>query len=637
MCGITGWVDFEHSPDRDPEAARTLASMTATLARRGPDADGYWIGRSAAVGHRRLAVIDPVGGVQPMSARAGRTRSEPAEFGGFGGSGSSGAQVVLTFSGEVYNHHQLRAELSGLGHRFTTRSDTEVVLHAYLEWGQDCPERLHGMFAFAVWDEPRRRLVLIRDRLGVKPLFLARTATGAVFGSEPKSLLAHPQVPARVDAAGLRAAYSLLFDTGPTIWAGIEEVHPGTVVTVDATGLHRRTYWQITAGQHTGTTEATTDTVGRILAAAAHAQLEADVPLCSLLSGGLDSTVLTALLAGELAGESAGRPGAGPRLRSYAVDYADQAEAFTPDELRTGHDTPYAAQAGAFIGTEHATVVLDPHELLDPAHRAAVVQARDSPIGVGDMDTSLYLLFGRIREHSTVALSGEGADEVFGGYPWFHSPQAAAAATFPWLLVTGDAAAMPLEPGLAAELKIPEYRADTYATALAAVPHVSGESPAEHRSRELRHLSLTRWLRQLLHRKDRLSMARGLEVRVPYCDHDLVQYAYDVPWAMHCHDGREKSLLRAVGTGLAPEAVLWRAKNHYPATHHPAYTTGLQRAAAQALADPGSAVREIADLRALEPLLTVPPEQLGWGRRLSLERVVDLAVWLQLYRPELTL
>ncbi|MFB7473367.1 asparagine synthase (glutamine-hydrolyzing) [Kitasatospora sp. NPDC056184] len=608
MCGITGWVSF-HQDVR--HSAPVIEAMTATMTLRGPDAGGVWLGRHAALGHRRLAVIDIEGGAQPMPDR----HEEPG--------------AVLTYSGEVYNHHELRAELRARGHRFETRSDTEVVLRAYQEWGDALVDRLEGMYAFAVWDEREQRLLLVRDRLGVKPLFWAEIDGGLVFGSEPKALFAHPEVTPTVDADGLREAYSLLFNTGPTVWSGVREVHPGGLLVLDRSGVRERRYWELTARPHTEDLDATKERIGELVNRAARAQLEADVPLCSLLSGGLDSTIVTALVADEL------RLQEGPqaKLRSYAVDYSDQAEQFTGDVLRTGHDTPYAAEAGAFIGSEHSTVVLDPRTLLDLEHRRAVVVSRDSPIGVGDMDTSLYLLFGEIRKHSTVALSGEAADEVFGGYPWFHNPKALAAQTFPWLLVTGDEAAMPINPDLAAHLRIAEFRDDTYRSSLAAVPHVEGESAAEHRQREMQHLSLTRWLRQLLHRKDRLSMAQGLEVRVPYCDHRLVEYAFNTPWAMKNYDGREKSLLRAAGQGIAPDSVLWRPKNHYPATHHADYNSGLQRLAREALDAPH--VRDIADETVIKSSLDTPADQLEWGHRLRLERVVDLALWLDHHRPAL--
>ncbi|MEU6367822.1 asparagine synthase (glutamine-hydrolyzing) [Streptomyces sp. NPDC046931] len=608
MCGITGWASF-HLDARTQ--APVIEAMTGTLTPRGPDTGGVWLGERVAIGHRRLAVIDPAGGVQPMTDRPERP------------------DLVLTYSGEVYNHHELRSRLRALGHEFRTRSDTEVVLRAYAEWGEDVARHLEGMFAFAVWDERAQRLVLVRDRLGVKPLFWSVVDGGLAFASEPKALFAHPEIRPRVDADGLREAYSLLFNTGPTVWSGVREVEPGGLLVLDRDGIRERRYWQLEAGAHTDDRETTVERTRQLVGAAARSQLEADVPVCSLLSGGIDSTVLTALLADELRL----REGPGARLRSYAVDYSDQAEQFTGDVLRTGHDTPYAAEAGAFIGTDHSTVVLDPRALLDPEHRKAVVVARDSPIGVGDMDTSLYLLFGEIRRHSTVALSGEAADEVFGGYPWFHSPQALAARTFPWLLVTGDEAAMPLNPEL--DLRIGEFRDDTYRSALAAVPHLDGESPAEHRQREMQHLSLTRWLRQLLHRKDRLSMAQGLEVRVPYCDHRLVEYVFTTPWALKSFDGREKSLLRAAGAGLAPDSVLYRPKNHYPATHHPDYNRGLQAMARDALA--GEQVRALADETRIKPCLDSPPDRLEWGHRLRLERVVDLALWLDHHQPELAL
>ncbi|MFD9957704.1 asparagine synthase (glutamine-hydrolyzing) [Amycolatopsis sp. NPDC058986] len=604
MCGITGWVCYHGLADG---SAATLRAMTTTLTPRGPDASGVWLSRQAAFGHQRLAVLDIEGGTQPMVRE----------------------DVVLTYSGEIYNHHELRDELRRRGHHFTTRSDTEVVLRAYQEWGDAMADRLVGMYAFAIWDETKRHLLLVRDRLGVKPLYWSAIDGGIAFASEPKALFEHPELEPTVDTAGLREAYSLLFNTGPTLWAGVRELPPGTLLSLTPDGRRERTYWQLEVHEHTDDRDATVAKVTELLNAATRSQVEADVPLCSLLSGGLDSTVVTALAADEL-GQ------AGTTLRSYAVDYSDQAEKFTGDVLRTGHDTPFATEAGAFIGTEHDTVVLDPKLLLDPDHRAAVVACRDSPIGVGDMDTSLYLLFGRIREHSTVALSGEAADEVFAGYPWFHTPRAIEATTFPWLLVTDDEAAMPMHPDLAPVLRIGEYQADTYTDALAAVPHLPGEDAVEYRQRELQHLSLTRWLRQLLHRKDRLSMARGLEVRVPYCDHRLVEYAFSIPWRIKAFDGREKSVLRAAARGLAPESVLMRPKNHYPATHHPDYNRGLQDLARAALSG-SDTLRGLVDEAKVKPVLDCAPEKLAWGHRLRLERVVDLGLWLDHHRPRITL
>jgi asparagine synthase (glutamine-hydrolysing) len=608
MCGIAGWVSYE----RDLRSQESVVdAMTDTMRRRGPDAGGTWCGKHAVIGHRRLAIIDLDGGQQPMRA------------------GTPGHETVLTYSGEVYNFPQLRTELRRLGHEFRTRSDTEVVLRAYEEWGEHLAEHLDGMYAFAVWDEPRQRLLLVRDRLGVKPLYLAEIPGGVVFGSEPKALLAHPQVEPRIDLAGLRETYGLLFTSGPSLWSGIREVLPGTVITVDRGGVSERTYWKLSAAPHPDSQSDTVDHVRELLVDSARRQSVADVPRCTLLSGGLDSSVLTALLAAEMRRES----GPGHRIRSFAVDYLDQEREFTGDVLRSSPDAPFAREAAEFIDTDHRTVVLEPGQLLDPATRQEVVVARDSPIGVGDMDTSLYLLFRQIRQSSTVALSGEAADEIFGGYPWFHDPNRVAAATFPWLLVTGDRQAMPLNPQLAGPLRLAEYQHDTYRDALAEVPRLPGEAAGEQRMRELLHLCLTRWLRQLLHRKDRLSMAAGVEARVPFCDHRLVEYVFNAPWSMKSFDGREKSLLRAASSGLVPDSVRDRIKNHYPATHAARNNRGVQEQAATALKDPHAEVREIVDPAAIEPLLLLPPEQLAWHQRLRLERVIDLSLFIAHYQP----
>ena len=601
MCGIAGWVSY----DEDARLARpVLEAMVATMARRGPDAGGTWLGRHAAIGHRRLAVIDIAGGTQPMTAER------------------DGSQVVLTYSGEVYNFVELRAELREHGREFRTQSDTEVVLQAYLAWGEDFVHRLNGMYAFAIWDERADRLLLVRDRLGIKPLYYARTHGGIVFGSEPKALFAHPLVEPRLDANGLREAFSLVFNTGPSIWAGVREVLPGAVVVVDRSGLSEQRYWRIEARPHIDDLDTTVERIGELLGDTVGRQLTADVPRCALLSGGLDSSILTAMMAERLREQ-------GERVRSFAVDYGEQDPRCTPDALQTSHDAPFASEAAAYIGTDHQTILLDSSSLLDPDNRLAVVVARDSPVGGGDMDISLYLLFERVRASSTVAVSGEAADEAFGGYQWFHQPLVIAAPTFPWLL----GGTLPLHPQLEATLRIREFQQDAYRSALAAVPTLDGEDASERRMRELLHISLTRSLQQLLHRKDRMSMAVGLEVRVPYCDHRLVDYVFNVPWAMKTFDGREKSLLRAVSSERVPSSILWRQKSPYPSTRDVAYNRGVADQARDALKDPHSPVRDFVDVDTVTPFLNIEPSQLQWAQRLRLEWVVDLSLFLAHYNP----
>jgi len=611
MCGITGWVAFDDDLTRH---RAVVERMTATMARRGPDDGGVWIERHAALGHRRLAVIDLAGGRQPMLERT------PA------------GTIALAYSGETYNFRELRTELAGLGHRFRTASDTEVVLRGYLQWGDRLAERLNGMFAF-VWDGRTQSLHLVRDRLGVKPLYHRRTAGGVLFGSEPKAILANPLAPPVVDADGLRELAANTMAPGFAFWRDMTEVLPGTVVTVDRLGVRSRTYWTLEPAEHPHDLGTTVGHVRELLTDVVARQLVADVPRCVLLSGGLDSSAVTGLAARELARQ-------GERPRTFSVDFTGREQAFRPDEVRDTPDTPFIRDVVARVGSEHRDVTLDPAGLADPALRRAVIAARDVPAGFGEMDTSLLRLFTAVRASSTVALSGESADEVFGGYRWMHERSAVYAGTFPWLAfrsaTSGDRGA-PLHPALRRRLDLDTYLADQYSTAVAAVGHRPGDDAHERRMREVTHLHLTRFVRMLLDRKDRVSMAVGLEVRVPFCDHRLVEYAYNVPWALKTFDGREKSLLRHAAAHVLPASARDRVKASYPSTQDPAYLLSLQQQAKEILAEVDHPVFTVADrdwLSAATALdaLTIPSDV-----RRGVDRILDLYHWFELYRPTLAL
>ncbi|RAG84978.1 asparagine synthase (glutamine-hydrolyzing) [Streptacidiphilus pinicola] len=611
MCGITGWVSYE----RDLTTEHTvLAAMNATMADRGPDAGGVWLDTHAALGHRRLAVIDLEGGAQPMTVtHDGRTL------------------LATTYSGEIYNYRELRAELVARGHAFTTASDTEVALRAYLEWGEDFTRRLNGMYAFALWDPRSEELLLVRDRMGIKPLYYYPTADGLLFGSEPKAILAHPLARAVVDAEGLAELLAFVKTPGHAVYRGMRELRPGHTLRVRRGGLTERRYWALEAHEHTDDLATTVHHVRELLDDIVQRQLIADVPLCTLLSGGLDSSVITALAA-----ESLRESGRGP-VRSFAVDFVGQTENFRPDAMRATPDGPYAHALAEHVGADHRDIVLDTAALTDRAHRDAVLLARDLPIGMGEGDTSLYLLCKAIREQTTVALSGESADEIFGGYAWFHDPAAVAADTFPWLwaIQRGFAADQTrlsrealLAPGLLGKIDMAGYVRERYHEAIAEVPRLAGESGVERRMREISHLHLTRFVQFLLDRKDRASMATGLEVRVPFCDHRLVEYVFNAPWAMKTFDGREKSLLRAAARDVLPDVVAERVKSPYPSTQDPAYAETLRGDLRALLADTDAPARDLLDLGATADTVSHAP---GPELRNSAEVVLALDTWLRSY------
>lgn len=611
MCGITGWISYGRDLTRE---GATLAAMTGTMACRGPDDEGVWLDTHAALGHRRLAVIDIAGGAQPMKVDSG-----------------GHTLLVTTYSGEIYNYRELRAELTGLGHRFRTGSDTEVALRAYLQWGEAFTGRLNGMYAFALWDVRRQELLLVRDRLGIKPLYYHLTGDGVVFGSEPKAILAHPQVTAVVDAEGMAELLALTKTPGHAVYRGMRELRPGHTLRVRRTGSTEQRYWGLESYEHTDDLPTTTGRIRALLDDIIDRQLVTDVPLGTLLSGGLDSSAITALAARTLTAT-----GRGP-VRSFCVDFAGQADNFRPDELRPTQDRPYAHALAAHVGADHRDITLDTAQLLDPANQERVLIARDLPSGFGDMDTSLYLLFKAVREHSTVALSGECADEVFAGYPWFHDEKAVHADTFPWLHAVRpalDARESLLSQSLLRAIDLPGYTEARYREALADVPALPGESGLQRRMREVSHLHLTRCLQIALDRKDRASMATGLEVRVPFCDHRLVQYVFNTPWAMKTFDGREKSLLRAAVGDVLPDSVTHRVKSPYPSTQDPRYTESLRQEMRDLLTDPHAPVRPLLDLPVAHQLTTHAP---GSVLRNAGDLVLALNTWLTTYGITLTI
>ncbi|RSM98646.1 asparagine synthase (glutamine-hydrolyzing) [Nonomuraea sp. WAC 01424] len=598
MCGIAGWVDFDR--DLTTERATALA-MTETMSCRGPDDQGLHLDRHAALGNRRLAVIDVEGGHMPMEAEG---------------------LAVITYSGEVYNFGELRAELAAKGHRFRTRGDTEVVLRGYLEWGEGLADRINGMYAFAIWDEREQELLLIRDRMGIKPLFYYPLPNGVLFGSEPKAILANPLAPPVVGLDGLRRLLSLGSLRQRSIYKGLFELPPGHLLRVSRHGTRLRRYWALEGREHTDDLDMTVGTVRELLDDIVGRQLVSDVPICTLLSGGLDSSIVTALARTH-----------GP-IRSFAVDYAGYAENFQADETRGDPDRPFVRMLADHVGSEHTDIVLGPEELADPKLRAAVVRAWDAPGFVGDLNTSLYMLFRAIREHSTVALSGESADEVFGGYAWFHLPEMVNAGTFPWLamVMREQQPTDILDKSLVRRLDLDDFTADGYRTALAEVPHVDGQDARERRMREICHLHLTRFLPYLLDRKDRMSMAVGLEVRVPFCDHRLVEYVFNTPWSMKTFDGREKSLLRAAGADLLPEPIVRRVKAPYPVTQDVGYEKALRAALREVAADRNAPVLPLLDPEAVRAATSGSSDKMTTTMtRYGLELALDLNVWLTSY------
>ena len=608
MCGIGGFVDYKRDARHYAAAAH---SMQHALMPRGPDAAGEYQDADAVLVHRRLIVIDPEGGAQPMHAPDGDT--------------------VLVYNGELYNTEEIRKDLLARGHTFRGHSDTEVLLHAFLEWDTDAFARLNGIFACAFWQPRARRLVLCRDRLGVKPLFVARVHGGLAFGSTIGAVLCHPAVEPEVDADGLRALL-LLGPARPSasgVFRQIDSLLPGHYAVLTPEGYTDRAYWELEAREHTDDLEQTIERTHELICDAARRQLVSDVPLACFLSGGLDSSILSMLAAKEYAAR-------GETLHTWSVDYRDNDKYFTKNSFQPSGDNEFIQMMVDALGTRHHNVVIEPDALC--AALLAATDARDLP-GMADVDSSLLLFCASVKNGgTTVCLSGECADELFGGYPWYHREEILFEDTFPWSRSV-DLRLGLLAPGVVKDGA--EFVREHYLATCRRAPKLPGESAKDARMREMFVLNLDWFMATLLDRKDRMSMHSGLEVRVPFCDHRIVEYAYNMPWAFKALDGREKGIVRRAFAGELPEEIVQRKKSPYPKTFHPVYTRLCADYVRRIFADSDAVAAQLFDHAAVEALME-RPESLAepwYGQLMRTPQIfayiIQIDRWFRRYRVRL--
>lgn len=603
MCAIGGVLGAV-----PPE--QILNEMLETMSCRGPDGRGKYIWPDGALLHTRLAVMDPEGGRQPMELNW------------------AGERYVLVYNGELYNTAQLRRELEKQGHQFQTHCDTEVVLHAYAQYGADCVERFNGIFAFAVWEENRRRLFLARDRIGVKPLFYWQQGKRLVFASEIKTVLAWPEVRPVLD--GMGAAQLVLLGPGRLPGSGvfrdIREVEPGCRGYWENGKLTLNRYWKLEDREHIQSFDETVEQVRYLVTDAIRRQMVADVPVGTFLSGGLDSSIITALCAEEMAQKN-------QRLKTFSVDYLDNERYFRASKFQPDSDDAYIRMMTEHFDTDHYKVILEPEELVQALE--AATEARDLP-GMADVDFSLLAFCGRVRQEVTVALSGECADEIFGGYPWYRDPEVRQRAGFPWAQNTAQRAAL-LTPRI--NIDAQAFLMDAYETTCRESDILPGTDPINRRMKQMVNLNFRWFMQTLLDRKDRMSMYHGLEVRVPFCDHRIAQYLYGVPWEYKDYQGREKGLLRQAVAGLLPEPVRQRKKSPYPKTFHPRYSAIITQRM-QTLLGEDAPLWQLVNREQVQDLMDRESPWPWYGQLMqkpqTMAYFLQMDHWLRRYRVEFT-
>lgn len=573
MCGITGWVDWNRNLLKEME---TIEKMANTLKKRGPDDFRIWADTHISFGHTRLAVVDLTGGKQPMKKEINHHL------------------YIITYNGELYNTEEIRRELLKRGYQFQSTSDTEVLLTSYIEWKEDCLQYLNGIFTFAIWNKSKQKLFVARDRLGVKPLFYFVDAHSFMFGSEIKSLLAHPSIKPEIDREGLCEIFGLAPSRTPGngIFKNLEELRPGHALKFTREGLKLWRYWNVKSEKHTDTVEDTAEKIKQLFIDSVKRQLVSDVPLSTFLSGGVDSSAITAIAAKTYIKEGRGT------LKTFSIEYEGNDQYFESNEFLPSSDGPWIEKMVQTFSTDHYNKIISSKELVQLLKEA--VEVRDQP-GMADIDSSLLWFCREIKKETTVSLSGECADEIFGGYPWFHSPNLNNN-IFPWMRSI-EVRENLLNDSWKKKLNLKEYVQHRYKETIEETPYLEGENKEDKQRRELFYLNMVWFMSQLLERKDRMSMGAGLEVRVPFADHRLVEYVWNIPWEIKTFGNREKGILRKALEGILPNEILYRKKSPYPKTFHPAYTSAVSEWLSSILSDETSPILEVLNKEKIKHLV----------------------------------
>lgn len=601
MCGIAGVVGL-------PYNEHSLIQMQSTMLRRGPDDHNWMSMPECALLHSRLAIIDIVNGKQPMHLSFG------------------GEEYTIVYNGELYNTEEIRSELKKLGHAFIGYSDTEVVLHAYAQWQEQALHKFNGIFAIGVWEHRAKRLFLARDRMGVKPLFYKQHDGGIIFASEIKTILKYPTVKAELDAEGV--AELLLIGPGRTpgcgVFRGIEELKPGCWAWYQNNNLKKRRYWKLTDREHTESFDQTAEYVRFLVTDSISRQMVSDVPIGTFLSGGLDSSIITAVCGEQMQKR-------GEQLHTFSIDYSDNDKYFAPSKFQPNSDNGYIRIMNEFVSCQHQWTVLTPEDLLEDLENATI--ARDLP-GMADVDISLLIFCRKIKEKVKVALSGECADEIFGGYPWYRDPEVRVLDGFPWAQNTKQRAAF-LSAEITQKIDAEEFVNARYKRTLLSCDISPENSPQERRMKEMVNLNYHWFMQTLLDRKDRMSMYNGLEVRVPFCDYRIAEYLYSVPWEFKDYQGMEKGLLRYAMRGVLPEEILQRKKSPYPKTLDPRYFDLVSKELCKVLGDANSPILQIVKKEALIGLLNAEYAWPWYGQLMRIPQTIaymlQINFWLKKY------
>lgn len=613
MCGICGFINYDKNIQNSYYIIR---NMCKTLKKRGPDEEGFYFSKHGVLGHRRLSIIDIENGKQPMNYIY------------------QGKTYVIVYNGQLYNTKELKSELLKNNFTFKGHSDTEILLKSYIHFGTEVCNHLNGIFGLAIWNVEDEELFVARDMFGIKPFYYTVRNGNFIFASEIKAILEFPECEAVLDKQGICELFGIgpCHTPGCTPFKDILELEPAHYMLYNKNGLYKKEYWALETKPHTDNFEDTCEKIKYLIKDSVERQLISDVPLCTLLSGGLDSSIITAIASNYYKKEY------GEKLNTFSVDYVGQSENFIKNDFQPDTDDKYIDLMVKTFDTNHTKIVLDTPELFNYLEDSVI--ARDFP-GMADVDSSYLLFFKNVKKHAKVALSGECSDEIFGGYPWYFRKDSLESKTFPWSLAISERQNL-LNPAISKKVNLKQYIDSKYLESISKIEFLDTDTNENKLSRKLIYLTSNWFMQTLLDRTDRMAMYNGFEVRVPFCDYRIVEYLWNIPWEMKAYKGREKGLLRYCMEDFLPHEIVYRKKSPYPKTHNPNYLKAVKENLYKIMQNSEAPINNLLNRQYILNILETDGKafsrpwfgQLMTGPQL-MAYLIQVNMWLERYSPKL--